>query len=411
MMDYDDFNSQHSLRAQQTVIRELVDLTGFNEERGSRLVDSFNNMHLWYRNKELGVAKSTLMSGHRGTTFLNSVLNAAYIRYFCGELSWRLSESIHVGDDVYMSVPTSAELVNVIGRMSASSCRMNPAKQSVGYVGYEFLRVATGVEGAFGYLSRCVSACVSGNWVGELKLQPLEGLQTIVTHARTLVNRSRVLDISDVLIPSAHRMTGLPKKVLGNILSGRYSFNGSPVFGKCSRRVEYTIEETRKELRKQAAVPSNATDQYLSERASDIERYALTSLKSTVKPAMLRASYDKTLGGVESVATSLKVARVSLYHVWGAVSVNDALHTQGIEGCLTKYPLLNLLRGELRGPLLRKLIYYAGGDSGADDPRREAWGAHTGGGVIDGWLSYADASLLTQRVDAGVVYTVFPYYV
>ncbi|CEF60581.1 RNA-directed RNA polymerase, luteovirus family-containing protein [Strongyloides ratti] len=80
MLDYDDFNSQHSLFAQHVVIDEVCKYVRYNEHNGKRLVDSFNHIYVYCKEKCLGKARYGLMSGHRGITFLNSILNVAYIR-------------------------------------------------------------------------------------------------------------------------------------------------------------------------------------------------------------------------------------------------------------------------------------------------------------------------------------------
>lgn len=79
MLDYDDYNARHPLEYQQMVIEELVAHSGYDPVLGQRLADSFNNMYLFRPDtREPQQLKGTLMSGHRATTFINSVLNYAY---------------------------------------------------------------------------------------------------------------------------------------------------------------------------------------------------------------------------------------------------------------------------------------------------------------------------------------------
>nr|UXL82821.1 RNA-dependent RNA polymerase [Conidiobolus chlamydosporus totivirus 3] len=412
MMDYDDFNSQHTLHSQQVVIDELVKVTGYDPEMGARLVKSFESMTIYHRGQLKGVATGSLMSGHRGTTFINSILNAAYIQYFVGDNLWAGMKSVHVGDDVYMSVPDSAQLDGVVSAMLASPCRMNTAKQSIGVVASEFLRVATSGSGSYGYLARSIASTVSGNWVNELKLSPMEGLQTIVNHARTLINRSGDTDAWMLLVPCAWRMTGLGKTVLREILSGRAGFNGGPVWGKSTQRRDYTIMTSRRsDAMLPMGVSGNATSDYLSKAATDIERYALESVGVSVKSAMLRSSYTKSLAGAGVDMLRLVVSGTRMKRVYGNVHVSELLKTSLKEGVLAQFPLLHLLKSALTQRETRELVGLAGGDMSAPDIFAEAWGETTTGKVVDGWLSYADAGLLSGRTYCGVMYTSHPMYV
>jgi hypothetical protein len=120
----------------------------------------------WHDGEKLRVEKmvGTLPSGHRATSFINTILNAAYVRHVCGPASD--IKAYHTGDDIVMSGDSMA-CEKVLRGVINSKLRTNPSKQAIGGVG-EFLRVGFDMEGARGYTCRAISALVSGNWVSDV---------------------------------------------------------------------------------------------------------------------------------------------------------------------------------------------------------------------------------------------------
>jgi len=411
MLDYDDFNSQHTLVAQQIVIDELCNRSTIEKSRRERLVSSFGRMEIYEAGVKLGTAQGTLMSGHRGTSVINSILNAAYIELMLGSDVFSEVKSIHVGDDVYMAVPSAALLDRVVGSICERKFRMNVAKQSIGTRSCEFLRINTSETGAFGYLARSVSSCVSGNWVNEFRLNPLEGLATIVTHSRTLINRSRNEYAGEILVESAHRMTGLKKSTLKDILAGRASWNGSPTWGRTTVRDVYSITEVVSSELLSARLPAHATHDYLSNCATDLELYAMSVMDTGVTSAMLKASYSKSFDSTSAARPQLHVCKTRDVVGRGAVHIVDALRLATNPGVLVGQPLLHLMKNGIPRYLLASLVEMAGGDPQAKDLWFEAWGERYCGVVIDGWMSYTDAAMVAKKAHQGVVWTSFPYYI
>ncbi len=78
MFDFKDFNSVHTLASQKCVIRHLFkDLDPIWRSWLERSVGNMwirGNDDMWFK------AQGTLMSGHRMTSIINSILNAAYTR-------------------------------------------------------------------------------------------------------------------------------------------------------------------------------------------------------------------------------------------------------------------------------------------------------------------------------------------
>jgi len=200
MLDYDDFNSQHTNSSMAVLIEETCRKVGYPKEYSSKLIEGFNNT--WIRSKGLEFKTGgTLMSGHRGTTYINSVLNAAYIRAAIGPVAYNSSGSLHVGDDVYMAVSDADTAGDILNKCREFGCRMNPSKQSVGLVCGEFLRMAIGEHGAYGYLPRSVASCVSGSWTTEKALDPQGAVNNIIQSCWTLTNRSGWSGYGELLAP------------------------------------------------------------------------------------------------------------------------------------------------------------------------------------------------------------------
>jgi hypothetical protein len=169
MLDFDDFNSQHTIRSMQICVEEVC--KDAPEDIRHWAVESFDSMFVHWesegiRHKERMVG--TLPSGHRATTFINTVLNAAYCRIMCGSIMDRVS-SWHTGDDV-IAIGGEEDISRMAKLATESEFRANPSKQSVGSRCGEFLRMAITRKEARGYLARSVASIVSGNWVTETRL-------------------------------------------------------------------------------------------------------------------------------------------------------------------------------------------------------------------------------------------------
>jgi len=230
MLDYDDFNSHHSSNVMSWLFDELITVVGYPSDLGSKLSNSFHNTYL----RSLGThlhCKGTLMTGHRATSFVNSVLNAAYIRYAIGEITYNNLYSMHVGDDVYMRLPSAAGADQILKSCIQLGCRLNASKQSVGRYTAEFLRMAITPTGAYGYLCRSISSCVSGNWANDVRLNAREGLMSMISSCHALINRSGNVDYSVVLAHCCHAITNFNVRHIQQLLKGTVSLGNSPNFG------------------------------------------------------------------------------------------------------------------------------------------------------------------------------------
>ncbi|UYD40981.1 RNA-dependent RNA polymerase [Botryosphaeria dothidea victorivirus 3] len=416
MLDYDDFNSHHSTRAMQILFEELVDIVGYPPELAAPLLASFADEHIYLGAQYAGRALGTLMSGHRGTTFINSVLNEVYLAIELGREWLDARPSIHVGDDVYMGVRTYAEAAYVIDRCRSSRLRMNPMKQSVGHVATEFLRLACAGRATYGYLARAVASTVSGNWVSEEAQDPYDGLTSMLTNARSLANRAACPFLPLLLRRSVQRITKLPRrdhKKIDSLLTGLVALEDGPMF---SQGAEYvwvdatTIMPPPDDWGYQT-LPLQATSQYLSRCAKPIEVRYLNEAGVSVTGVMAEASYRKSFAARFSRSDGIILSDVKRRAVAGTAAVESLLNVRPPTGCLSPYPLLRLARRRIPTFVLRRAIAEAGGNPDAADLNLEAWGEYKHGCIVATPLSYADAASYGRRTNCGVLTCGLHFYV
>jgi hypothetical protein len=410
LLDYDDFNSQHSTAAMVALFEELVEVTGYPAELGAKICKSFERARVFVGGVDRGYSHGTLMSGHRATTFINTVLNEAYIRCYYPELDSCLS--VHVGDDVFIAAHDMAQAADIATRLMESPLRMNPTKQSVGGVTCEFLRMAVGKTCAYGYPARSVASIVSGNWVSEVKLEPLEAVRSMIGSVWTLMNRAGNRELYKLLVPSVVRMTRMSKRLVADVLSCKVALGAGPQLRAGSRRRTVFLREVKVPGGSEERLGNDyATKAYLTSHLSEVERVALSLVDHGVQQAMLNASYAKTLAsrardGSEGMMAISASRSESYPH--SVCTVEEALGTSAKKGVLSKYPIVHLVANGLRERDLRSLVQLAGGDRDAPDIHAEAFGSTARGVIVDGWLPYSDASWLGGRVVCDVLVVTFP---
>jgi hypothetical protein len=412
MLDYDDFNSQHTIQAQQEVIRQVVAMTGYDAGKGAKLVESFARMQIYQADKKCGTAQGSLMSGHRCTTFLNSVLNAAYIRASVPRDLYARTKSMHVGDDVYMRAASYDDCAAIVRGMKRSRCRMNPAKQSIGTYTAEFLRTAIRPGWAIGYAARAISSIVSGNWVSDVKLEGVSALQGMIQSNRTLFNRTGGVDFTSMLSPSVARITGMFVGDVTPLLRGHVALNGGPCFASSGTyRSSYLFDDISSEDKQEVAkMPALATHDYLSKCATPVEVFALVLTGNTVKSAMLGASYMKSLPGGKRELKVRELRYQQPVKLFGSISVEEALKLEPEQGALASYPLLQLIKNRLRSEDIGTLLRHEGVSYTVGNERRIAWGPEVTPCCIQGFIPYQDACSASARTNQGVIYTPGAYY-
>lgn len=407
MLDYDDFNSQHTTRAMQILVEELCNLVGYDPLLRDRLVASFDKQHIYVGGVLYGTAQGTLMSGHRLTTFINSVLNEVYLALALSREFLDKQRALHVGDDVYLGVSSYSEASHVVKSILHSPLRMNPAKQSVGHVSTEFLRVATAGRYCYSYLSRCVASITSGNWANELALAPSEALTSLLASARSLANRSGLADVALLLVPSVRRLIGAGSSddhLLRDLLTGRLALGNGPQFQSSGSYRQVAVTETSgPQEQSPPSVPLYATRRYLATQASEIEVKVLTRAGVSVEGSMSTASWSKTLTRPSPHTQLLTFGPVTVSPCVGLEWAEVVLRRPKAVGVLSAYPLLTLARNRLREPEVRYAIALAGGNPNTPWLDYEAWGEYKHGCVIDTPMSYSDAAALGSRTSVSVL--------
>ncbi|UOK20171.1 RNA dependent RNA polymerase [Diplodia seriata victorivirus 1] len=416
MLDYDDFNSHHSTRAMQILIEETCTLVGYPAEYAAKLVASFEKEYIHLGSACIGRVLGTLMSGHRGTTYINSVLNEAYLAIELGRDWLDARPSIHVGDDVYLGVRTYREAAYVLDRCTHSRLRMNAMKQSVGHTSTEFLRLACAGRATYGYLARAVASTISGNWVSEEALDPYDGLASMLTNARSLANRASCPFLPLLLRRSVQRITKLPRRDYGKVdrlLTGQLALENGPMFSQGAEYVWVSASSVQPPPDDWGyqTLPLQATSQYLSRCAEPIEVKYLTEAGVSVAGVMAEASYRKTFSSSFSRSDRIILGDVKRKAAVGSAAVERLLNTRPPEGCLERYPLLRLARRRLPTFVLRRAISEAGGNPDAADLDLEAWGEYSHGCIIATPLSYADAATYGRRTTSDVLVCGLHFYV
>jgi hypothetical protein len=294
MLDFDDYNSQHTLDAMRMVIEEAC--AGAPHDVLSWAVESWDSMYVRWVSSRTGKLETkrmvgTLPSGHRATTFVNTILNAAYCRMVAGP-DYNSVRSLHAGDDVIMSGGSEA-ISRIVANVERSPLRVNRSKQSVGNVGGEFLRVAYREKEAFGYMARAAASCVSGNWVTEAEVSPRSYVENFTRLSWTMANRSGVKNIGAVLTSSLRRRVPALANMAHEIVTLRTSVGGSPVRTDSPNKwKKVDLEGGQMEKPKMdVGLASYATDAYLHSHV-DIKLLKEAGVEpGSLRAMMLKASY------------------------------------------------------------------------------------------------------------------------
>jgi len=412
MMDYDDFNSQHTTKSMQILFEELAAKTGYDKVLAARLVKSFERHNISAEGVSVGVSAGTLMSGHRGTTIINSVLNLAYVIAADFDMWFdRRYASIHTGDDIVSVFNDYGDVSRLLSRLKDAGVRLNPLKQSVGFYTREFLRMAIVDTYAIGYVLRSVSAVVSGNWVTDGQVGAEGTLTSVVASARSLTNRCGSDLPARLLVKSLVHRTGYRRQLIRAAVLGRVSLNNGPVFdwigtgGIQVVKVTYPSVSSVKDEYMDIDGSSHATLSYLTNHVSDVERFALEMAKTSAYSSMLEASYAKSLTEREGdvVLVKGKLENAQYVRIFGMDLEAEIRGREPRVGVLSKYPVLQLIKNRLRRKDLIAILARLGHRADPGNVDFVAWGSVGRPILVRGALPYGEAARLSMRTDNGVV--------
>nr|WAK73618.1 RNA-dependent RNA polymerase [Phytophthora palustris toti-like virus 6] len=398
MLDYDDFNSQHENQAMAMVFEELGPY--FPDIDVDKYAESFNQTFLTSGDVMIGRNLGGLCSGHRATTFVNTVLNRAYILAVArNEVS---GHSTHIGDDIHFACPSTRVATKLVHALINSPLRMNPSKQSLGRNMFELLRVSYGDRRASAYMARCIASLVSGNWTTLSPLGEREYLSSITNSAWTLFNRSRGSTGVLLMAPVLSKRCNLTLSQAEGLLRGDLTYAGGIV--RASKRIARAlIVQTDLPTKERAASLSGLADHATTEYGpfiSPVERLALEMTHTNSRSILLNQSYSKSMGSEDDASSQVRVVGVRRVLLRpGKKSVAVALREPEEKGLLNHYPLVSAVKSALTGNQVRQLLQAAyGEDYENEDAFEIAFNDRAPSETVArGFISFVDLSLAKKR--------------
>lgn len=200
MVDYADFNYQHTLLAQSLVFRVLARILaqrGYHPDKvraANWIADALLNQWCKFpgdKGARVPVIQG-MFSGVRGTNFMNTVLNLAYFELAREWIASNLNlwpsnlHHIHQGDDVWISNDSRLWALCLYRVCESVGLVFQPSKQLFDVNFGEFLRVVY-VEGACrGYVARAV---------GSLIVKPIQGTEVVSPAERAVALNSQIMNL------------------------------------------------------------------------------------------------------------------------------------------------------------------------------------------------------------------------
>jgi hypothetical protein len=331
----------------------------------------------------------TLFSGHRATTFINSILNAAYMMIILGR-DYKLLRAKHTGDDILFSTNNGDLVDRVVKKVMRSRVRANPQKQGLGMECAEFLRCSFNKQGGIGYTARSISAFVCGNWTTENELGSGDYANAALQNLWTIENRCGHRHVSAITLKALQRR--VPGLVLGHT-TFKVGFGNSPVrMGKYTPEIcKSTITSQISSDKKPTTWVSNATQDYLDNHVDHDNLLQAGITAGTLKTLMLEASYANSFIRDHQVTTHARGCVTSK----SVITIGKWLKRQ--RGTLSSIFPLAQIKNQLGLKELRQLLMVYDGFLNAD-PFRQAWGEGTKSVNIIGHLPYGDARYLAGCV-------------
>lgn len=237
-LDFEDFNSQHSVESMYQVLRAYVNVhrPRFSADQlaaAEWCLKAVHNQYVAGSSLCGGTYKTngTLFSGWRLTTFVNTVLNYVYCKVIFNDANVVCYGSLHSGDDVFTHIKTVAQVQAIIRSAKKFNIRLSLTKCSLMSVA-EFLRVDHRHGSDKQYLARNISTVVHGRTESQQHGDVIEALKSNETRLCEYLERGGPTKIHSQLVKTyVHKLTqsdsfGCPDKKLIEAV-----MNYHPVFG------------------------------------------------------------------------------------------------------------------------------------------------------------------------------------
>lgn len=212
MIDYADFNKQHTLEAQSIVFESLanryrdvnanLDLIRSAEWCAKALL---NQWCLFPQDDRSVKITQGLFSGGRATSFLNTILNVAYYKVAEVQAEKQLLlvpinlYRVHQGDDVWISNDSRLWATAVYNMMRNMGFEFQPSKQLFDDRRGEYLRVLYTEKGTRGYLGRATVGLLIRPLQSASYLSPQEKAASLNDQICTLYRRKLSAEACEIL--------------------------------------------------------------------------------------------------------------------------------------------------------------------------------------------------------------------
>lgn len=210
-MDYEDFNSQHSVPAMQAVLRAFYDVYSASMSIDQREAFSwcFSSLEHQFVHNNIAHAPTyrataTLFSGWRLTTFVNTALNFAYATIIARRAGIRMIDRLHNGDDALIALEQPGHAFRMMAAAQALNIRVKAEKSNLASI-VEFLRVDTSGGQGKQYLSRAIATLVHSRTESGLPNDLLSAADASVTRLAEAQARGMPDSIASVLRDIADR--------------------------------------------------------------------------------------------------------------------------------------------------------------------------------------------------------------
>lgn len=223
MLDYADFNYQHTLDAQALVFRvmrnQMIRIGACDDavKAAKWCEDALLNQWTTFPRSggEVKVSQG-MFSGVRGTNFMNTILNVAYYREArrsvarLFDLKPECEFTLHQGDDVWISNKSRLWAAVLYTYMQATGFEFQGSKQVFDVGRGEFLRVLYAKGEARGYLARALATLIVKPIQSTDDITIMERATTINGHIHLLYRRGLSLIACECLwyatVPHALQM-------------------------------------------------------------------------------------------------------------------------------------------------------------------------------------------------------------